>query len=197
VSDDPCRAVSVERRPLPSGDAGTLATVEAMRELIHAAQSHPTVRTYAESLVRDVGPGDRPGEVHAIVAGLARAVIYRADPEDTEFLQAPWHVFDCQILRGRQPALDCDDLTVLSLSLLAALGFRTAVRVVSTAEDLAPSWFAGWPLVGDLFAPDDYSHVYGLVEVPGHGPMRVDLTYAWQPPERRARPETRAAEVAV
>lgn len=166
IGADPCAWVDVTRVPIAEGDAGIYATVRAMRELIHAGMSHPVVRRHAEAAVADVRPGDYAGELAAVARYLAARTVYRRDPEDTEYLQAPWWVLQCGIERGTRPALDCDDLVVLSLTMLGSLGFRTMIRLVSTDP-------AG-----------EFAHTYGLAEVRGEW-VEVDLTRAWTPSSPR------------
>ncbi len=173
-----CGAVPVERWTIPPGDGGIYETVAVMLDLIKQSQGHPIVRRHAERAVTGIDPTDEAEEVRAVWRYLVERVSYRRDPFVTEYLQAPWWVLSCGVERGHVSQLDCDDLTMLSLAMLGALGIETAIRVVSTQPN------------------QEFNHVYGLVKIGGQW-LPFDLTRAWQPPETLSAPETRSFEVEV
>jgi hypothetical protein len=78
-------------------------------------------------------------------------VRYTRDPAGFEYIQTPPVVLEdirsYQIGQGDRPAGDCDDMTVLSLSLLKSIGFQVAIKVVSFHNH------------------KKFSHVYGLVQI--------------------------------
>ena len=148
-----------------------------MRQLIRESIGAPIVRSHAEAATAGVPPTRPLRELHAVYRYLADHVQYRRDPDEVEWLQAPWWVL-YQVDLGRVPQLDCDDLTMLSLAMLGTIGFDgLSIRVVSTRQDQA------------------FNHVYGLARV-GDALVPVDLTRAWQ---RAAGPmlETRHWDLAV
>ncbi len=156
-----------------------------MRDLIRQGQGHPVVRDHAERAVAGLPPG-RPGlEVRAIYDYVGTNTEYRRDPIINEWIRTPWYVLKCEVepwqLRRRpgKPQLDCDDLTVLSLSMIAAIGSDVSVRVVSTIPT------------------KQYNHVYGLAWVNGATVIPVDLTRYRVSPKTPWPTEYRAFEVAA
>ena len=118
---------------------------------------------------------DQAAEVDAVAEWILARVDYRPDPLLSEWLQQPWAVLS-EIERGERPALDCDDLTLLSLSMLSAIGFQTSLVVVASQPDRV------------------FDHVYGVVLISGRWEA-LDLTAGLG--GRQPRPEYRAAMVAV
>ena len=164
----------LSRRWIPEGDAGVARTVARMRELIRVSSLDPSVREAAEETVAYL-PHDQGAEADAILDWILGRVDYRPDPLHTELLQEPaWLV--ARIQAGGRPQADCDDLTLLALSMLSSIGFVTEIHVVATQPDLV------------------YDHVLGLVEINGRQEA-LDLTLGFSggPPA----PEYRAATVAV
>jgi len=149
-----------------------------MRRLIRESTPHPAIRRHTERAVEGLPPGQPLEEIRAVYEYVANITDYRRDPYDVEQLVAPWSVLECTVDQGRRPQLDCDDLTMLSLSMLGSIGFPTVIRVVSTRQD------------------GQYNHVYGLAEV-GEYLVPLDLTRARQDPDAPRRPEMRAFEVPV
>lgn len=172
-----CAGVHISREQLPPGDAGIRRTADVMRQLIRENIGHPIVRRHAEQAVRGLPPGQPLEELNAVYGYLADRTEYRRDPHEVEYLQAPWWLLSSGVDKGEAPQVDCDDLTMLSLSMLGSLGFPTAIRVVSTRPDAR------------------YNHVYGVAQASGLR-VPVDLTRArlGHVPKR---PEVRAFEVEV
>jgi hypothetical protein len=175
-----CSTLRNQTVEIGRGDPGIERTVVVMRQIIQQATGMPIVRDHAERAVAGVQPGRPLEEVRAVVEYLRSRVNYRRDPITHEWIQTPWRVLACQIDQGQTPQLDCDDLTVLSLSLLGSIGFDTVIRVVSTRPD------------------GQYNHVYGLAELPrSNAATPIDLTRAWAPRGAPWPVETRVWEVPV
>lgn len=138
-----------------------------MREvvrLIREGTLNPKSRLHAMAAVRDVPWKDRRAEAEAIFRYIRRHFRFTYDPEGAELLQ------DLDAILEHRHA-DCDDLTILSGSLLRAVGIP--VRVVIVASDPR--------------APDAFSHIYLQAEVRpgrwvGFDPSVVDATVGWEPP---------------
>jgi hypothetical protein len=160
------------------GDGAIERTAQVMRELITAGSAHPLVRDHAERAVVGVRPGQRLEEIRRVRDYLAARVEYRRDPVSAEWIQTPWRILG-QIDQGRRPQLDCDDLTVVSLAMLGAVGYDGIVKVVSTRPDGA------------------FNHVYGLVELDDDVVVPLDLTRAWAPRGAPWPDETRSIELPV
>lgn len=134
-----------------------------MRELILEGQGHPLVREHAERAVSGLPPGQPVAEARAVYDYVGQRTEYRRDPIINEWIRTPWHMLgEVDAYEARQsrkrPQLDCDDLTVLSLAMLASIGFDVAIRVVSTRPDR------------------QYNHVYGLAVLGARTVVPIDLT---------------------
>lgn len=135
-----------------------------MRDLIRQGQGHPVVRNHAERAVAGLPPGHPALEVRAIYDYVGATTEYRRDPIINEWIRTPWYILKCEVepwqqrRRSGKPQLDCDDLTALSLAMLASVGADVSVRVVSTIPT------------------QQYNHVYGLAWVNGTTVIPVDLT---------------------
>ena len=171
----PPARVHLSRQWIPEGDAGIAATLGVMRDLIRQGAIHPDVRRAAVEATAYLSHSDQAGEVDAVADWILARTDYRPDPLLSEWLQEPWAVLG-EIERGERPALDCDDLVILSLSMLGAIGFETALQVVATRPDR------------------QLDHVYGMVRIAGRWEA-LDLTLGFSggPPG----PEYRAEMVAV
>lgn len=141
---------------VPSGDAGTLATLQLMRSLIRRAG--PVTRQWAQRLQR----GDVQATLEALRDFLVVNVMWTADPA-LELVQDP------DTLLRQWPAIagDCDDAAIVTAALGQALGFPAKLRAVS--------YTPGHP----------FHHVYALLRTPA-GWRRFDVTRPWTAPEPRA-----------
>ena len=130
-------------RQIPSGAAGTRATLKVMRSLARAGSAHPTVIRAAQDAVRNVVERDDAASIAAILDDVRRRMRYTRDPLGTETVKAPWVVIDSSDLHGPEP-MDCDDAATVASAMLGAVGIPTKFIVVAA----------------DARRPDDYSHVY-------------------------------------
>lgn len=180
-----CAPVRYQTIDIPPGDAGIERTAQIMRDLIREGQGHPVVREHAERAVAGLPPGRPALEVRAVYDYLGTNSEYRRDPVINEWIRTPWYVLKCEIepwqqrQRSGKPQLDCDDLTGVSLAMLASIGFDTVIRVVSTLPT------------------KQYNHVYGLARLDGRRVMPVDLTRYRVAPSTPWPHEYRAFEVAA
>lgn len=138
--------VPVRKLYLGSGDSAIRNTLELMAKIIRASSQNYYVRRWAEKIVQGVPEKDYQGRVWAIYDFIRRHMRYLRDPHGTELLKTPlvslqlWEVGDI-------PLLDCDDVTILSLSLLKSIGFPVALRAASYQAD------------------KKFRHVYGMVKI--------------------------------
>lgn len=144
-------------------------TARRMRDLIREASTNEYVRKWAEKIVEDVADRNEYGEMKAIFNFIQDRTRYAKDPKGVEYIQTPPYVLT-HIQIGDKPSLDCDDYTVLGLSLLGALGYETAIRVTGYKSD------------------GKFTHVYGMVKwgskwIPFDG-VRKDRTLGWQAPDK-------------
>jgi len=101
---------------IPSGDAGTVATLKAMRSYARQGSKDIRVRELAMSLVSDV-PGRKNwrGQVRALHSFVQNSIQYVRDIVNVETLQTP-------AMTLQYGAGDCDDQATLLAALLQSIG---------------------------------------------------------------------------
>lgn len=140
---------------LPVGDAGTFATVDAMRQLTMLAQANPTVRRLGEELAG--GHGTLAQRALRLRDWIDRHFIFVKDPSHVELLTTPAEQVK-QIATTGSAYGDCDDAAVLAAALAQAGGLP--VRYVL---------FGFGPL------PTNFSHIFAEVPTTA-GVVDLDVT---------------------
>lgn len=143
-------------------------TVTKMIAIIKESASNPYIRKWAEKIIEQVPDKNEMMELDAIYRFLQRYTRYAKDMLDFEYIQTPVYILN-QLEIGDVPSMDCDDYTVLSLSLLRSIGYDTTIKV--TGYDPRNKQF---------------SHVYGIVWI-GEYPVVFDAIHknkpmGWEPP---------------
>lgn len=165
-----------------SGDEAIYNTVTKMKNIINVSSRNPYVREWAGNIVARVEVNNKSGEAEAIYNFVRDNGRYTKDPLGFEYIQTPPTVLESigQYLNGKgdRPIVDCDDMTVLSLSLLKSIGFPVAIKVVSFKSDFK------------------FGHVYGLVQIGSDwipfDCVRPDASIGWE-----SKGHTRAMETIV
>ena len=103
---------------IPDGDAGVLATLRLMRDMVQRGKKVPAVRLAALELVADLPQKDYGGQVVSLHLYVRDYVRYIRDIRNVETLQTP--EFTLEWGQG-----DCDDKSILLASLLESIGHRT------------------------------------------------------------------------
>jgi len=156
--------IPVRKAYLGHGDEAIANTLKIMRDIIRASSQNYIVRRWAEKIVEGIPREDDIGRVRAIADYIRARSYYVRDSHGTELLKTPlvtlqlWDV-------GEKTHLDCDDFTVLSLSLLKSIGFPVAMRAAA-------------------YGSDTFRHVYGLVQIRQNGKriwIPLDLTTDYGP----------------
>jgi len=134
-----------------TGDDAIYRTVNKMKSIIRDSSKNPYIREWAKNIISRVEVNNKQGEASAIFNFVRDNVRYTKDPFGFEYVHTPPVLLEdirlFQEGRGERPIGDCDDMTVLSLSLLKSIGFNVAIKVVS-------------------FQPNGkFGHVYGLVRI--------------------------------
>lgn len=139
----PLQAVTVQ---IPDGDAGTIATIAAMRTLIEEGKKDPTVYELARDILRRarIRAFDFAGEARAIYNAVRRNMRFTRDIRGKETLHTAR-----ELVRLRMG--DCDDFTVLMCSLLESVGLGTQIKTVANNER----------------DPDTFTHVFPEVFING------------------------------
>ena len=144
-------AVPQTEEYIGTGDQAIFNTVTKMKDIISQSSKNPYVREWARKIVSRVEVNDKKGEASTIFDFVRDNVRYTKDPMGFEYMQTPPTVLEdirlYQAGQGDRPAGDCDDMTLLSLSLLKSIGFPVAIKVVSFHNH------------------KKFSHVYGLAQV--------------------------------
>lgn len=164
------------------GDQAIYNTVDKMKQIISSSSKNPYVREWAKKILSNVQVEDKRGEVEAVHNFVRDNVRYTKDPKGFEYIQTPPVLLEdirmYEQRKGDRPAGDCDDMAVLSLSLLKSIGFPVAIKVVSFASHKR------------------FGHVYGLVQIHGEwvpiDTVRPDKYLGWE-----AEGRTRVMEVEV
>ena len=120
---------------LPSGEAGTYATVRLMRRFVQQYKRVHAIREEALSLVGGLRQKDWFGEVNAIFTWVRDHIRYVRDIHGVETVQTP--LVTMELGTG-----DCDDKSTLLATLLETIGHPTRFVAVGFS------------------APGKYSHVY-------------------------------------
>lgn len=148
--------------PLMSGDAGVAQTIDQMRSLVDEALRDPSIKRLATDIVRGVPAFDDYSEARAIFEWVRGNIRFTKDAVNKEQLYPPAELL--QIRAG-----DCDDMAMLTGTLLMAVGYPA--RLVTVA---APG------------SGDEFSHVYIEASVNGSwipiDPARVDSQFGVEPP---------------
>lgn len=118
---------------IPSGAAGTRATLKIMGRLVKDGKKNLAVRQAALFIVGEQTAKDWRGEINALFEFVRDQIRYVRDIRDVETL----HTADKVLELGQG---DCDDKSILLASLLETIGHPTRFCAVG-------------------FTPDEYAHV--------------------------------------
>jgi len=165
-----------------TGDTAIYRTVDKMKSIIIDSSKNVYVREWAKKIVARVEVNKKQAEASAIFNFVRDNVRYTKDPYGFEYVTTPPVMLEDIRLytegRGERPVGDCDDMTVLSLSLLKSIGFQVAIKVVS-------------------FTPNKkFGHVYGLVRI-GYDWMPVDCVRPDQSIGWESKGHTRVMETII
>lgn len=135
----------VQKMSIGSGETASINTLHIMKDVINRSSGNYYIRRWAEEIVKNTDrcPLEKAKAIHYF---LLNSTEYLEDPTNFEMLKTP--PVSLQLMEvGDTPQLDCDDYTVLSLSLMKAIGFHVAIRAVA-------------------YKGNALTHVYGMVAVP-------------------------------
>lgn len=120
----------VKELQIPDGLAGNLKTIEFMKKTAQDLKGHPKVRELAKQIVgeRHIPSNYYIQEALAIGDFVQAKVRYLRDPNGIEYLQSPVDLIE-QITRGEAQG-DCDDMALLTATLLLSIGHEPYFRAV-------------------------------------------------------------------
>lgn len=134
---------------IPSGEAGTDATVQRIGELVNEALQRPDLRLLALQILDRAGVPNKntKAAARALFDYVRRRIRYVPDPIDVETVQAPEVTLNLR-------AGDCDDHTALVAALAASIGIPARYRVVGNRPD---RFVHIWPElnIGGAWTPAD------------------------------------------
>jgi transglutaminase-like putative cysteine protease len=114
---------------IPNGQAGSIATLRAMRQLVRDAIRDPKQQIRESALAILRGVNTFSDQARAIQQWVQTHIEYRRDPPDLELVQTPQVTL--QLRAG-----DCDDQSVLTAALLQSTGHPT--QFIAVGMDGAP-----------------------------------------------------------
>ncbi len=130
---------------LGAGDMVSYNILVHMASVVRQSAINFKIIQWARAIVQGCAWKDATCEIGSIYTYVQGHSRYVHDPYGEELVVTPPAALD-MISRGEVFNGDCDDLTVLSLSLLRAIGYNVRIRAVSYTDDKV------------------LRHVYGLVE---------------------------------
>ena len=131
---------------------GAPHTVDLIKRYALESQRQPIVRLTAEEIVSGLYAKDYASEIQAVYHFVVSHTRYANDPRTIELVRRPERLLQ-DIVAGKKPSTDCDDMVTLEAALLLALG--RSVRIVTAAFNNA--FFRG---------KRQYSHVYLQAQEP-------------------------------
>lgn len=134
----------VTLKTIPTGEAGTRATLQEMARLALQDGHHPEIISLARAAVRGVPNKDYLAEADRIYGLVKKSVRYVQDPLGLEHVQRPVHLL---LVEGQG---DCDDHATAIGALATALGHGFAFATVAADRRRDPSegWSHVYPLIG-------------------------------------------------
>ena len=141
-------------RTIPMGLFPSTRILNIMKEMIREASKNVEVRRLSEQLV--AGLRCDYDKVYNIWEFVTDNTDYQKDPQGYEYIKTPL-VPIAEMNQGIRPQLDCDDLTVLSLSMLASVGVPVALRSASYRPDkkLTHVYGLAWMQKDNIWLPID------------------------------------------
>lgn len=120
--------------PLPPGDAGTRATIQVIRAIIHDSDRRGLVQQLSQAIAREVpalqdNAARKINMLRYLYAWLQKHVTFMPDTFGKEQLR---HVNQIahELLTNGGAAIDCEDLGMLGAAIARCWGFRTAIIAV-------------------------------------------------------------------
>lgn len=116
------------------GKRGNKQTIEVMKQVARERSRHPVVRQFALKILSQSGVPSHQYANEALAIGnfVKNYVRYVRDPDTAELLTDPLTLID-QIQRGEAQG-DCDDMSLLIVSLLKAVGHTPYFRAVRYSD---------------------------------------------------------------
>jgi predicted transglutaminase-like cysteine proteinase len=111
-----------------NGQAANVRTIQVMRQIAHKYKSHQTIRQMALNIIKNVPSHHYVEEARAIGEYVKRNVRYVKDAAGIEQLHDPVDMAN-NITLGKAQG-DCDDMVLLTATLLLSVGINPIFRAV-------------------------------------------------------------------
>lgn len=153
------------REVIAGGNLGTAQTIRRMRDLVTNGKRDFRVRKQLGSIISRCPSKDYYCYGKAAYEFCRDQIRYVFDPNGVELIEAPYQIFQSGVA-------DCDSIVVLLATLGEQLGFQCEFVTVRA----------------DKLRPNEFSHVYVQMKIPGHGWVAADPTmpnqqFGWRPGE--------------
>ena len=126
---DEIKDIPIKKYFIGSDYTASLNTLQIMKKVIHESAKNPYVRRYAEYITDSVSCC-KFSQMDTILTFVQEHVKYISNPRYYQYIKTP-SVLLKQIDQNLPTAGACSDLTILLLSLLESIGFKTAIIAVS------------------------------------------------------------------
>ncbi len=113
------------------GLAGIWQTMYLMRELVYRSKHNRLIKNTSVSLIKNLSPLDYLRQVKAVFDFIKSKMKYVKDYFQVEEIQSPQRILK-SIQEYGYAYGDCDDMAIISASMLYALGFRLKFVVIAT-----------------------------------------------------------------
>lgn len=144
---------------IPSGISGVRATLRAMSSIVKTYKKAPAIRELALKIVSEVPEKKWRAEADAVFKWVQRNIRYVKDIRGVETLHTP-----IQLIRLGQG--DCDDMSILSASLLEALGHPTRFCAVGVNGQPFSHVFSQTKIAGKWVTLDCTMKTFSLGQTP-------------------------------
>jgi len=158
------------------GDNGITSTVNAIRQAVYySLRNFPQVRAQAELITMGLPERDELAEANSVYDWVVRHYRFLKDPRGIEMVKSP-EISLKEIAQYGMFQGDCDDVSALLAALLAAIGYKTMLVVISVPGKGA-----------------EYRHIFPRVYLPKRGVwLTLEATcrkkpLGWEAPNGRAR----------
>lgn len=153
------------KRILLSGSTNsqTADTIDQMQQMVTLGKRQIEVRKVLQEFLTNCDPKDYYCYAEAAHLFCRDQIRYVFDPSGVELVESPARILETRVA-------DCDSIVMLMATLCEQMGF--ACRFVT--------------IKADKKRPDDYTHVFCEVKIPGYGwvgsdPTQPDKPFGWEP----------------
>jgi transglutaminase-like putative cysteine protease len=126
--------MKMEKIALSGGDQGIKEILLKMKEMVLKSDLDDTdriVKRYAKSIIAKVPITDELAQINAILQWVRENIRYTPDIYQVEEITSP-HILLSMFEKGNMGfSSDCDDMALLTASLLRSIGFKTRLEAVA------------------------------------------------------------------